>query len=157
MVRAVAKQNGEPPGIVIVGAGFGGLACAKALGGSVAPVTIIDRYNYHLFVPLLYQVATAGLSPADIAEPIRKILRRHPNIEVVLGDVTKIDRALQTVSLADGSTIAVLATGSSYNYFGHTEWEVWAPGLKTIADARTLRSRLLRAVNAAIKWDQPPV
>ena len=147
------------PRIVIVGAGFAGLACAKALGGSAAQVTIIDRHNYHLFVPLLYQVATAGLSPADIAEPIRKILRRHRNVDVVLGDVIGVDAEARTVQLAEGNSIPfdilVLATGSSYNYFGRPEWEAHAPGLKTIADARALRSRLLRAFELAERESDP--
>lgn len=142
-----------PPRIVIVGAGFAGLACARGLGSSRARVTIVDRHNYHLFVPLLYQVATAALSPADIAEPVRKILRGHKNIDVVLGEVAKIDPAWRMVRLADGAAlpydILILAPGSRYNYFGHPEWEEHAPGLKTIADARILRSRLLRAFELA--------
>ena len=143
----------KAPHIVIVGAGFAGLACAKALAGAPCRVSVIDRNNYHLFVPLLYQVATAGLSPADIAEPIRKILRRAHNIDVILGTVVDVDRAMRTVRLSDGSVIGfdmlVLATGSAYNYFGRPEWEAYAPGLKTIADARALRSRLLRAFELA--------
>jgi len=135
------------PHIVIVGAGFGGLACARALGGHKARVTIIDRANYHLFVPLLYQVATAALSPADIAEPIRKILRRHRNVEVVLGDVTGVDTAGQAVLLADGGRIGydrlVLATGSVENYFGHDDWAAHAPGIKSLSDARAIRARVL--------------
>ncbi|MDQ2102722.1 NAD(P)/FAD-dependent oxidoreductase [Azospirillum isscasi] len=135
------------PHVVIVGAGFGGLACAEALGGTNIRVTVIDRNNYHLFVPLLYQVATAALSPADIAEPIRRILSRHPNIDVVMGEVTGIDRAARQVELADGSVVPydrlVLATGSSYSYFGHDDWAEIAPGLKTIENARRIRARLL--------------
>jgi NADH dehydrogenase len=147
------------PHIVIVGAGFGGLACAKALGGAACRVTVVDRNNYHLFVPLLYQVATAGLSPADIAEAVRKILRRHRNIDVVLGTVVGVDRIQRTVQLSDGNAIAfdilVLATGSAYNYFGRPEWEAYAPGLKSIADARALRSRLLRAFELAEREPDP--
>lgn len=142
-----------PPHIVIVGAGFAGLACAQRLGSARARITIVDRHNYHLFVPLLYQVATAALSPADIAEPVRKILRRHKNIDVVLGDVVQVDTASRLVRLADDAAlpydILVLAPGSRYNYFKHPEWEAHAPGLKTIADARLLRSRLLRAFELA--------
>src|SRR6188474_1441707 len=93
------------PHIVIIGAGFAGLACAKALGNAPARVTVIDRNNYHLFVPLLYQVATAALSPADIAQPIRRMLARYRNIEVVLGEVTGVDTAARAVRLADGSVI----------------------------------------------------
>src|SRR5512134_2749376 len=111
--------------VVIVGAGFGGLACAQALGNAPVDVTIIDRRNYHLFVPLLYQVATAALSPADIARPIRRILGRFDNIDVVLGTAAGIDTAARRLRLADGRTFAydklVLATGSDYSYFGHPE------------------------------------
>src|ERR1700742_557576 len=113
--------------IVIVGAGFGGLACAKGLAGTAAKVTLIDRRNYHLFVPLLYQVATAALSPADIARPIRRILGKYRNIETVLGDVVAIDTASRNVRLAEGRSFdyeaLVLATGSQYFYFNHPEWE----------------------------------
>lgn len=146
---------------MIIGAGFAGLACARALGSSSARVTIIDRQNYHLFIPLLYQVATAALSPADIAEPIRKILRKHSNIEVVLGEVTRVDDTARTVSLSDGGEIAydilVLATGSRYNYFSHADWEDHAPGLRSIADARRLRSRLLNAFEQAEHESDPAV
>lgn len=133
--------------VVIVGAGFGGLACAKALGGRSCRVTIVDRNNYHLFAPLLYQVATAALSPADIAEPVRKILSRFPNIAVVLGEVTGIDTAGRRVRLADGGFLPydrlALAPGSAYHYFGHDDWAAHAPGLKTIANARAIRTRIL--------------
>ena len=141
------------PHVVIVGAGFGGLACASELGSTGIRVTVIDRNNYHLFVPLLYQVATAALSPADIAEPIRRILSRHPNIDVVLGNVTGVDRQARKVILADGSFVPydrlVLSTGSSYSYFGHDDWAKIAPGLKTIEDARQLRGRLLMCFEQA--------
>lgn len=135
------------PHVVIIGAGFGGLACARALGNHPVRVTVIDRNNYHLFVPLLYQVATAALSPADIAEPIRKILRRYSNIDVVMGEVTNVDPAGRRLCLADGHSVPydrlVLATGSAYNYFGHDEWAAYAPGLKTIANARDIRAKVL--------------
>lgn len=131
----------------MVGAGFGGLACAAALGGTDIRVTVIDRRNYHLFVPLLYQVATAALSPADIAQPIRRVLSRHPNVAVVLGAVVGIDRAERRVRLDDGGVVPydrlVVATGSSYSYFGHDEWAEVAPGLKTVEDAQYIRARLL--------------
>lgn len=145
-------KAGERPHVVIIGAGFGGLACAQALGGTGIPVTVIDRRNYHLFVPLLYQVATAALSPADIAQPIRKILSRHPDIRVVLGEVTGIDTERRLVRLnpdgprRDGDIRydrLVIATGSSYSYFGHDEWAAVAPGVKTIEDAQHIRARLL--------------
>src|SRR5690349_12474329 len=121
---------GDQPHVVIIGAGFGGLACAKALGNASARVTVIDRANYHLFVPLLYQVATAALSPADIARPIRRILGRYKNIDVVLGDVTAIDTAARSVTTREGATIhydkLVVATGSRYSYFGHPLWAAQA-------------------------------
>ncbi len=137
----------DRPHVVIVGAGFGGIACAKALGGRAIRVTIVDRHNYHLFAPLLYQVATAALSPADIAEPVRKILSRFPNIDVVLGEVTGIDLAARRVRLGDGGFLPwdrlVLAPGSAYAYYGHDDWAAHAPGLKTIANARAIRTRIL--------------
>jgi NADH:ubiquinone reductase (H+-translocating) len=139
--------------VVIVGAGFGGLACAVALGKRGVRTTVIDRRNYHLFVPLLYQVATAALSPADIAEPIRKVLSRYKSVDVVLGDVVDIDGAGRRVLLGDGSAVAydrlVIATGSDYSYFGHDDWAALAPGIKTIEDARTIRMRLLLAFERA--------
>lgn len=142
----------DRPHVVILGAGFGGLACAQALGGRAVRVTIIDRHNYHLFVPLLYQVATAALSPADIAEPVRKVLRRHRNIDVVMGEVTGIDTDSRCVRLASGYVPydrLVIATGSEYNYFGNDRWKAFAPGLKTIADARKIRARVLRGFELA--------
>jgi NADH dehydrogenase len=139
--------------VVIVGAGFGGLACAKALGSTNIRVTVIDRNNYNLFVPLLYQVATAALSPADIAEPIRKILSHHPNIDVMLGEVTGVDTAERLVFITDGKPVRydrlVLAAGSVYSYFGHDEWASFAPGLKSIDDARAIRTRLLLSFEQA--------
>jgi len=143
----------DGPRVVIIGAGFGGLACAAALGGTGLRVTVIDRRNYHLFVPLLYQVATAALSPADIAQPIRKILSRHRNVEVVLGNVTGIDTAGRHVTLDDGNRVPydrlVVATGSAYSYFGHDEWASVAPGLKTVEDAQYIRARLLGCLERA--------
>ncbi|MGH8495917.1 MAG: NAD(P)/FAD-dependent oxidoreductase, partial [Gammaproteobacteria bacterium] len=136
-----------------MGAGFAGLQAARSLGGAPARVTLIDRENYHLFVPLLYQVATAGLSPADIAEPIRRILRRHRNVSVLLGEVTGVDTAMRRVRLADDREIPydylVIAAGSRQSYFGHAEWEAHAPGLRTIDDAREIRSRVLLAFERA--------
>jgi len=138
---------------VIVGAGFGGIEVARALGRANISVTLIDRQNHHLFQPLLYQVATAALSPADIAEPIRKVLRGHPSVEVMLAEVTGIDTAARTVTLNHDESIAydilVLATGATHGYFGHDEWEHFAPGLKTIEDARKIRSHLLLAFEQA--------
>lgn len=145
--------------VVIVGGGFGGLACALELGGSSHDVTIIDRRNYHLFQPLLYQVATGALSPADIAEPIRKLVKRHQNISVIMGEVTSIDHENQTITMTGGVCrdydILVLATGSRYTYFGNSEWADYAPGLKTIDDAREHRSKLLMAFEEAEKSSDP--
>jgi NADH dehydrogenase len=146
------------PHIVIVGAGFGGLSAAHALAGAEADVTVVDRRNYHLFQPLLYQVATAGLSPAQIASPIRAILRRAANVQVLLGRVTGVDKERRTVTLED-RTLAydtlVLATGSRHAYFGHDEWESVAPGLKKIDDATAIRRRILTAFESAEASDDP--
>ncbi len=139
--------------VVIVGAGFGGLACARELGGAAVRVTLIDRHNYHLFMPLLYQVATAALSPAEIAAPVRHVLARAKNVSVLLGNVTSIDAAARTVTLDDWRSIAfdrlVLAPGSTKTWFGHPEWQRFAPGLKTLDDARDIRSRVLFAFERA--------
>jgi NADH dehydrogenase len=141
------------PHVVIIGAGFGGLMCAKGLGNSPIDVTIVDRHNYHLFVQLLYQVATASLSPADIAQPIRRILHRYSNIEVLLGTVTGVDPMSKRVQLSAGRTLPydrlVIATGSSYNYFGNDEWSKFAPGPKTLSDAVEIRGKLLTAFERA--------
>jgi len=146
-------MNMNPRRIVIVGAGFGGLACAKGLARTDAQVTLIDRRNYHLFVPLLYQVATAALSPADIARPIRRIVGKYRNIETVLGEIVAIDTAEKTVGLADRRTFAydtlVVATGSQYSYFGHPEWQRFAEGPRTLDEARRIRARLLTAFERA--------
>jgi len=137
------------PHVVIVGAGFAGIACAAELGDTPVRVTVIDRHNYHLFVPLLYQVATAALSPADIAEPVRRILSRYPNVDVVLGEVSGIDKEGRKVVLADGSFVPydrlVLATGSVYSYFGHDDWAKVASGLKTIDRPRLPAGRVREA------------
>jgi NADH dehydrogenase len=150
--RMSVPDDGQPH-VVVVGAGFAGLACAKELGNTNIRVTVIDRRNYHLFVPLLYQVATAALSPADIAEPIRRIVNRCPNVSVLLGEVTGIDAGSRHILLSDGNHVPydrlVLATGSTHSYFGHDDWEALAPGLKTIEDARRIRTRLLLAFEQA--------
>ncbi|MEI7871590.1 MAG: NAD(P)/FAD-dependent oxidoreductase [Alphaproteobacteria bacterium] len=146
------------PRIVIVGAGFGGLSAAHALGGADADVTVIDRRNYHLFQPLLYQVATAGLSPAQIASPIRAILRRAANVRVVLGKVTGVDKERRVVRLDDREIpydTLVLATGARHAYFGHDEWESVAPGLKKIDDATAIRRRILTAFENAESAETP--
>ncbi len=139
------------PRVVIVGAGFGGLEAAKALSGAPFSVTVVDRHNYHLFQPLLYQVATAGLSPADIAAPIRGILRGS-NTNVHLAKVTGIDPKEQTVTTERGTLHydhLILATGARHAYFGHDEWENTAPGLKKIDDATEIRRRILIAFERA--------
>ncbi len=146
------------PKIVIVGAGFGGLFAAQALAKSAADVTIIDRHNYHLFQPLLYQVATAGLPPSDIAWPIRSILNRQRNARVLLAEVSGIDRDKRVVQLHDRTIpfdYLVVATGSTHSYFGHEQWRTIAPGLKSIDDATLIRRRILRAFEAAEMEDDP--
>jgi NADH dehydrogenase len=139
--------------VVIIGAGFAGIEVARALGRANIQATLIDKQNHHLFQPLLYQVATAALSPADIAEPVRKMLRGYPSVEVMLAEVTAIDTAARNVTLNNGERIAydivVIATGATHSYFGHDEWGAFAPGLKTIEDARVIRSRLLLAFERA--------
>jgi NADH dehydrogenase len=146
-------QNTSRKRVVIIGAGFAGIEVARGLGRSHADVTLIDRQNYHLFQPLLYQVATAALSPADIAEPVRRMLRRYRNITVMLGEVTNISVAEKHVTLAGGVSvpydILVIASGATHAYFGHDAWEKFAPGLKTIDDARDIRSRLLLSFERA--------
>jgi NADH dehydrogenase len=140
------------PRIVIVGAGFGGLFAAQALARVDAEITVVDRHNYHLFQPLLYQVATAGLPPSDVAWPIRSILRRQRNATVLLGRVVGVDVAGRVVELEDRTLsfdYLVVATGSTHSYFGHEDWRPYAPGLKSIDDATTIRRRLLRAFEAA--------
>jgi NADH dehydrogenase len=141
------------PHIVILGGGFGGLNAARALAGAAVRVTLLDRHNYHLFQPLLYQVATASLSPADVASPIRWILRGQKNVEVLLADVREIDPAGRRVVIDGGDSIAydylVLATGAAHAYLGHPEWAAHAPGLKTLDDALEMRRRVLLAFEAA--------
>lgn len=145
--------------VVVIGAGFAGIEVARGLGAAGLPVTLIDRQNHHLFQPLLYQVATAALSPADIAEPIRKMLRGYPSVEVRLDEVTAVDAQARTLSLASGATFPydwlVVATGATHSYFGHDEWAPFAPGLKTIEDARLIRSRLLLAFEEAERTLDP--
>jgi NADH:quinone reductase (non-electrogenic) len=138
--------------VVIVGAGFGGLNAVTALAGAAAEITVIDRSNYHTFQPLLYQVATAGLSPGEIASPIRSILRGHQNVEVLMGEVTGFDlrqRVVQTVDQELPYDYLIIAAGASHAYFGHDEWEPFAPGLKTIEDALEIRRRVLLAFELA--------
>jgi len=152
------EAQGALPHVVVLGAGFAGLTAVKALAGALCRVTLIDRRNYHLFQPLLYQVATAALSPADIATPIRSILRRQRNASVLMARVEGIDRASRKVILSD-RTIAydylIVATGSRHAYFGHDDWEPVAPGLKKIDDATQIRRRLLLAFEQAETCTDP--
>jgi len=150
--RESQRAPRDRPRVVVVGAGFGGLSAAKALAGAPVDVIVIDRHNYHLFQPLLYQVATAGLSPTDVASPIRAIVRRQRNCTVLLGTATGIDVAGRAVLLGDrriSYDYLVLATGARHAYFGHPEWEAVAPGLKTIDDATAIRRRILMAFEGA--------
>ena len=149
----MAEQT-QRPHVVIIGGGFGGLEAAKKLGSQPLRLTVIDRTNYHLFQPLLYQVATAALSPADIAAPLRAVLTKHENIEVMLADVTSIDVEARKVNTAEREIsydYLILATGSRHSYFGKDEWEKLAPGLKSLEDAVELRRRLLMAFEYAEK------
>jgi NADH:ubiquinone reductase (H+-translocating) len=147
-------KNGKGvPHVVIVGGGFGGLYAARALRKAPVRITVIDRRNFHLFQPLLYQVATASLSPADIAAPIRTVLRRQKNTEVWMGEVVDVTPSKKELCLADGVTVTydylILATGATHAYFGRDEWAERAPGLKTIDDATEIRRRFLIAFEAA--------
>jgi NADH dehydrogenase len=141
------------PHVVVIGGGFGGLAAAKALARADVRVTLVDRHNYHLFQPLLYQVATATLSAGDIGAPIRWVLRRASNVRVLLGDAASVDVAARRVRLSDGATLdydyLIVATGTRHAYFGHPEWEAFAPGLKTLDDALLMRRRILLAFERA--------
>src|SRR5688500_18125181 len=141
------------PKVVIIGGGFGGLWAAKALANKPVNVTLIDRKNHHVFQPLLYQVATAVLSPGEIATPIRRIVHSAKNIEVILGEVVGFDNIEDRVRLDDGTEVPfdylIVAAGARHAYFGHDEWEVSAPGLKTIEDAVEIRRRLLLAFEKA--------
>ncbi|MBB4228910.1 NAD(P)/FAD-dependent oxidoreductase [Rhizobium mongolense] len=150
MIRPM-PGNGRPR-VVILGAGFGGLAAVMALKGAPVDVTVIDRRNYHLFQPLLYQVATAGLSPAQIAMPIRRILSRQKNVTVLMQRVERIDKDMQLVHTAECAIpydYLVVATGARHAYFGYEEWAESAPGLKTIGDATEIRARILSAFERA--------
>jgi NADH:ubiquinone reductase (H+-translocating) len=152
-MQASAQTSESLPQVIIVGGGFGGLSAAKELAGKGVRVTLIDRTNHHLFQPLLYQVATAGLSPADIAQPIRHILRDAKNIEVMLGEVDGIDCDEKQVRTTDNVSYPydylILAAGARHSYFSHDEWEAFAPGLKSLEDAIELRRRILSAFEAA--------
>src|SRR5690349_3376329 len=141
------------PRVVIIGAGFGGINAARALGNFSVRVTLIDRKNYHLFQPLLYQVALAVLSPGEIASPARGILRKYPNVEVLMDEAIGFDLDQRCVKLKETEQITydylVIATGATHSYFGHDEWAEFAPGLKTIEDATEIRRRVLLAFELA--------
>src|SRR5438128_6268299 len=149
----------QPHHVVIVGAGFGGLEAAFGLVGAPVRITLIDRRNHHLFQPLLYQVATASLATSEIAWPIRYLLRGRKDVTALFANVTGVDAAGKRVLLDDGDALAydtlVLATGARHAYFGHDEWEQWAPGLKTLEDATTLRRHILVAFERAERETDP--
>jgi len=152
----------DPPHrVVVVGAGFGGLAVVKGLAGAPVAITFIDRRNHHLFQPLLYQVATASLATSEIAWPIRGLVRDRPEVTTLLAEVVGVDAAARRVRLADGASVTydtlVLATGARHAYFGHDEWEPFALGLKTIEDATKIRRRILTAFERAERESDPAV
>jgi NADH dehydrogenase len=145
--------------VVIAGGGFGGLYAAQALKGADVEVTLVDRRNFHLFQPLLYQVATGALSPGEIASPLRYVLNRQKNTQVLLGEIVDIDAAGRKLVLKDGSNVPydtlIVATGSTHHYFGHPEWGKLAPGLKSVEDATEVRTRILLAFERAEKVNDP--
>src|SRR5271163_4080194 len=144
--------------VVILGGGFGGLTAALKLKNAPVQVTLIDRCNYHLFQPLLYQVATGSLSPANVAGPLRQVLRKQKNTQVLLGEATHIDAANRRVILSDGALdydTLIVATGAKHQYFGHDQWEQFAPGLKNLDDATAMRGRILLAFEAAEREHDP--
>ncbi|TGS09207.1 NAD(P)/FAD-dependent oxidoreductase [Mesorhizobium sp. M2E.F.Ca.ET.209.01.1.1] len=145
--------------VVVVGAGFGGLELTRALAGAPVRITMIDKRNHHLFQPLLYQVATTSLATSEVAWPIRHLLRRRKDVTTLLGTVTGVDRSGKRVLLEDGGSVPydtlVLATGARHAYFGHDEWEPFAPGLKTLEDATTIRRRILLAFEQAERETDP--
>src|SRR5580692_5734963 len=147
-----------PHKVVILGGGFGGLTAAQALKSAPVRVTLVDRCNYHLFQPLLYQVATGSLSPANVAGPLRQVLRKQKNTQVLLGEAIDIDASRRQVILSDGVVdydTLIVATGSTHQYFGHDEWEEFAPGLKNLNDATAMRGRILLAFEAAERERDP--
>src|SRR5574338_556910 len=147
------------PHVVVVGGGFAGLYVTRGLADAPVRITVIDRENHHLFQPMLYQVATAALSPSDIASPIRSILRRQANVEVMLAEVTEVRTADHTIQLADGGSInydyLIIATGVRHSYFGHDDWETYAPGLKSMEDAEEIRRRVLLSFERAEREKDP--
>jgi NADH:ubiquinone reductase (H+-translocating) len=167
MIRSRFRRSRPPvptdlearPRVVIVGGGFAGLQAAKTLADAPVRITLVDRRNHHLFQPLLYQVATAALSPADIAQPIRSVLRGQPNVEVVLAEVETIDPTTKEVVLEDMENLSydflILAAGANHAYFGHDEWEPYAPGLKSLEEALDIRRRILVSFEEAERESDP--
>nr|WP_315591789.1 NAD(P)/FAD-dependent oxidoreductase [uncultured Cupriavidus sp.] len=153
------KASGKRHHVVIVGAGFGGLDVVNGLAGTDVDITIVDRHNHHLFQPLLYQVAGASLSTSEIAWPIRYLFRKRPEVQTLMAEVKGIDHDAREVILDSGSRLSydtlVLATGARHAYFGHDEWEAFAPGLKTLDDATTVRGRILVAFEEAERESDP--
>ncbi len=147
--------------VIIIGGGFGGLSAAQALKSAPVDVTLIDRRNYHLFQPLLYQVATGSLSPGEVAAPLRGVLGRQKNTRVLLGEVEDIDPVAKRVLLADGASFEydflIVAAGSQTSYYGHDEWQKWAPGLKSVEEATILRHKILYAFEVAERLDRTPL
>jgi len=145
--------------VIVIGGGFGGLCAAQALKSAPVDVTLIDRRNYHLFQPLLYQVATGSLSPGEIAAPLRGVLNRQKNTRVLLGDVEDIDPISKRVLLADGASFKydslIVATGSQSSYYGHDDWQRWAPGLKSLEEATNIRHKILYAFEVAERISDP--
>ena len=150
----------QKPRVVIIGGGFGGLTATQELRRAEVAITLIDRTNHHVFQPLLYQVATAALSPADIAAPLRATLRSQRNVRIVMEDVMTIDRQRRAVILSDETNLSfdylIVAPGSRHFYFGKDDWETFAPGLKTLADALEIRDRLLLSFECAVQLPDTP-
>lgn len=155
----MAPGKDARPHVVIIGGGFGGLTAAQALSGAPVRVTLVDRTNHHTFQPLLYQVAMAGLSPAEIAQPIRSILRRERDVTVLMAEASRVDAGARRVHLADGTALdydfLIVACGAETSYFGHADWEAVAPGLKSIEDAVEIRQRVLLAFEVAERVEDP--
>src|SRR5246500_4602508 len=154
-----SKAMSERCKVVIIGGGFGGLSAAQHLNSSLVDVTLIDRRNYHLFQPLLYQVATGSLSPGEVASPLRSVLSQQKNTSVWLGTVVDIDPDSKHVVLADGATVPydslIVAPGSQTSYFGHNEWQEWAPGMKSVEEATAIRHKILYAFEVAERLSDP--
>ena len=154
----IGAQMADAHKVVIIGGGFGGLSAALTLKNAPVQITLVDRCNYHLFQPLLYQVATGSLSPANVAGPLRQVLRKQKNTQVLLGEAIHIDAAKRRVILSDGALdydTLIVATGATHQYFGHDEWEQFAPGLKNLDDATAMRGRILLAFEAAERERDP--